>query len=94
MKDPSGRVSIPMLTQLIPGGIKPATIFVMEFDPESQWFYKRMEAPSDGVIDIRVMQHEGIAKNFLRVRSLRGQPHDAAWHEIEIKSNGEATLKM
>ena len=57
----------------------------------SEWFYKRMEAASDGVIDIRVMEREGEAKNFLRIRSLRGESHDARWHEISIKS-GEANL--
>ncbi len=58
----------------------------------SEWLYKRMEAASDGVIDVRVMEREEEAKNFLRVRSLKGQPHDSRWHEIKIKSNGEATL--
>jgi len=56
----------------------------------TDWFYKRMESASDGVIDVRVM--EGKAKNFLRIHSLRGRPHDSAWHEIEIKSNGEVIL--
>ena len=58
----------------------------------SEWLYKRMEAASDGVLDIRVMEREEEAKNLLRVRSLKGQPHDSRWHEIKIKSNGEATL--
>ena len=58
----------------------------------SDWLYKRMEAASDGVIDIRLMEREEEAKNFLRVRSLKGQPHDSRWHEIKMKSNGEATL--
>ena len=35
--DSSERVSIPLLTQLIPGGIKPGTSFLVEYDPESQW---------------------------------------------------------
>jgi len=35
---PSGnRVSIPILTGLIPDGVKPETVFLVEFDPESQW---------------------------------------------------------
>ena len=33
----SERVSIPLLAQLIPDGVKPGTIFLVEFDPESQW---------------------------------------------------------
>lgn len=58
----------------------------------SEWFYKRMEAASDGVIDIRVMEQEARAKDFLRIRSLKGQPRDSSWHEIEIKPSGEAVL--
>ncbi len=58
----------------------------------SELLYKRIEAAFDGVIDIRVMEEARTAKNFLRVRSLKGQPHDSSWHEIEIKPNGEAVL--
>jgi KaiC/GvpD/RAD55 family RecA-like ATPase len=56
-------------------------------------FYKRMEAASDGIIDLRVMERDDEAKNLIRVRSLKGQRHDARWHEIEIGENGEALLK-
>ena len=58
----------------------------------SDRLYKRMENASDGVIDIRVMERGEETKNLLRVRSLKGQPHNTRWHEIEIKSNGGATL--
>jgi len=58
----------------------------------SEWLYKRMEAACDGVIDIRVIEQEGVAKDLLRVRSLRGQPRDATWHTIEIRGKGEAVL--
>lgn len=58
----------------------------------SESFYKRMESACDGVVDIRVMERGGEAKNLLRIRSLKGQPHDAKWHEITVKSNGEAAL--
>ena len=55
-------------------------------------FYKRIEGASDGIIDLRVMERDEAAKNLLRVRSLKGQPHDSRWHVVEIKSNGEAAL--
>ena len=61
-------------------------------DIHSESFYKRLESDVDGVIDLRVMERDEEAKNVLRIRSLKGQPHDARWHEIEIKRNGEATL--
>jgi len=64
--------------------------FVRGIHTES--FYKRLESDADGVIDLRVMERDEEAKNLLRVRSLKGQPHDARWHEIQIKPNGEATL--
>lgn len=64
--------------------------FVLGIHSES--IYKRMENACDGVIDIRVMERDEEAKNLLRVRSLKGQPHDSRWHEIEIKPNGEAVL--
>lgn len=56
----------------------------------SEWLYKRMESTCDGVVDLRVMEREEETSTFLRVRSLKGQPHDSRWHEIEIRSNGEA----
>ncbi len=34
----SEKVQIPLLAHLIPAGIRPGTIFIVEFDPESQWF--------------------------------------------------------
>jgi len=58
----------------------------------SDWLYKRMESASDGVIDIRVMERGEEAKSLLRIRSLKGQPHDSRWHEIQIKPNGEVAL--
>ena len=58
----------------------------------SDWFYERIEGFSDGAVEIQLRENEEQIKNFLRVRSLKGQPHDSRWHAIEIKPNGEATL--
>lgn len=58
----------------------------------SESFYRRIEEDSDGIIDLRVIERGDEAKNFLRVRSLNGQLHDARWHEIQVKANGEAVL--
>jgi hypothetical protein len=33
-----------------------------------------------------------VTKNLLKLRSLKGQPHDNRWHEIQVKPNGEAIL--
>ena len=59
----------------------------------SEVYYKRLESALDGVIDVRVTEREGETKDLLRIRSLKGQPHDHSWHEIQIKENGEAALK-
>lgn len=55
-------------------------------------FYKRIENAVDGVIDVRVLEEQKEPKNFLRIRTLKGQRHDALWHQIEVKQNGEACL--
>jgi len=59
----------------------------------SEQFYKRLENVADGVIEVRVVDRQDEVKNLVRVTSLKGQPHDTLWHEIEIKPNGEAVLK-
>ncbi len=58
----------------------------------SESFYRRMESASDGVIEVKVMERGEEVKNLLRVRSVKGQPHDSRWHEIQVKPNGEATI--
>lgn len=58
----------------------------------SESFYKRHEEDCDGIIDLRVMERDDEVKTLLRVRSLKGQPHDARWHDIRINPNGEAVL--
>ena len=58
----------------------------------SESFYRRMESASDGVLEVRLMERGEEVKNLLRVRSVKGQPHDSRWHEIQVKPNGEATI--
>jgi KaiC/GvpD/RAD55 family RecA-like ATPase len=72
--------------------VKRITMVGLSRGIHSDWFYNRFEGFTDGVIDIQLREHEEEIKNFLRVRNLRGQPHNSKWHEIEIKENGEAVL--
>jgi KaiC/GvpD/RAD55 family RecA-like ATPase len=58
----------------------------------TEWLYNWLEAAADGIIDVHVMERGDMAKSFLRIRSLKNQPSDSRWHEIEVKSNGEAEL--
>ncbi len=55
-------------------------------------FYKRIESTYDGLIEIKLMEQESEVGSFLRLTNLRGQPHDARWHKVEIRSSGEAIL--
>ena len=58
----------------------------------SESLYRRLENICDGVIDVHVMEREDETKSYLRVQSLKGQPHDSHWREIKIQPNGEAVL--
>jgi archaellum biogenesis ATPase FlaH len=58
----------------------------------SESFYTRLENAFDGIIELRVMERDDEIKNLLRIKSLKGQPHDARWHEVRIDSRGEASI--
>jgi len=58
----------------------------------SDYFYRRAENILDGVIEVRVLERDDQAKNFLRIRGLRGKRYDGHWHEIQIRGGGEAVL--
>lgn len=72
--------------------LKRISLFAFGRGLHSESFYRRLENIYDGVIDVRVMERDNEAKSHLRLQSLKGQPHDSRWHEIEIKGNGEAVL--
>ena len=58
----------------------------------SEYFYKSLEGMFDGLVEVRALERGDEIKNALRVRNLKGQPHDSRWHEISLDSNGEARL--
>ena len=60
----------------------------------SETLYRRLENGLDGTIELRVLERNDEAQDSLRVKSLKGQPHDNRWHRIEIKQNGEAVLAV
>ena len=59
----------------------------------SDWFYRRLENAADGLVEVRVMERDDKLGTFLRVSSLKGQQHDAGWHRVEVKPNGEALVE-
>jgi KaiC/GvpD/RAD55 family RecA-like ATPase len=58
----------------------------------SEPFYARLEGAHDGLIEVRALERNDEIKNMLRIRNLKGQPHDTRWHEIKVDSRGEAKL--
>jgi KaiC/GvpD/RAD55 family RecA-like ATPase len=58
----------------------------------SDAFYRQLESLCDGIIDFKSEEKGGNIQNFLRVRMMRGQPHDSQWHRLEVLNNGEVTL--
>ncbi len=54
--------------------------------------YARLEGAFDGLVEVRVLERGDEIKNMLRIKSLKGQPHDTRWHEINVDSRGEAKL--
>jgi KaiC/GvpD/RAD55 family RecA-like ATPase len=58
----------------------------------SESFYARLEGAFDGLIEVRALEREDEIKNVLRIRNLKGQPHDTRMHEIKVDSRGEASL--
>jgi KaiC/GvpD/RAD55 family RecA-like ATPase len=55
--------------------------------------YNRLEAASDGIVDIKVEEQEGEIKNLLRIRTMRNLGFDSRWHTLKINENFEVTLE-
>jgi len=68
------------------------SIFAFSRGVHSEPFYRSLECMFDGLIEVRVVEHDNEVKNMLRIRNLKGQPHDSHWHEIRVSSTGEASL--
>jgi KaiC/GvpD/RAD55 family RecA-like ATPase len=71
---------------------KRITLLGVSRGAHTESFYKRMEGYTERIIDLHVMERGDEAKSFLRIRSLKNQPSDGRWHEITVRSNGEAIL--
>jgi KaiC/GvpD/RAD55 family RecA-like ATPase len=55
--------------------------------------YSRLEAASDGIVDIKVEELGGEIKNLLRIRTMRNIAFDSRWHILKISENFEVTLE-
>jgi len=59
----------------------------------SEGAYSRLEAASDGIVDIKVEEYEGDVRNRLRIRTMRNVGFDSRWHTLKINENFEVTLE-
>jgi len=59
----------------------------------SDWVYSRLEAASDGIVDVKVEELGGEVKNLLRIRTLRNVGCDSRWHPLVVNDNFEVSLE-
>ncbi len=58
----------------------------------SEYLYRSLEDLAKGIIDIRSEEKEGALQNLLRVRTMKGIPHDGGWHELQLQENGRVAI--
>ncbi len=73
--------------------IKLTGVFGLMKGVYSEWVYSRLEAASDGIVDIKVEEFEGEVRNLLRIRTMRNLSFDSRWHVVKINENFEVTLE-
>ena len=83
-----------VLTRGFPMGpkLKSTSIAGLMKGVHSQVAYNRLEAASDGIVDIKVEEQEGEIRNLLRIRTLRNTVFDSRWHRLKINDNFQVTL--
>jgi len=59
----------------------------------SDWVYSRLEAASDGIVDVKVEELGGEIRNLLRIRTLRNVGCDSRWHPLVVNDNFEVILE-
>lgn len=58
----------------------------------SEGFYNQYEALFDGIMEFKSDEKtNGAIEHFVRVKALRGRPHDSKWHRLEVAQNIEVT---
>jgi KaiC/GvpD/RAD55 family RecA-like ATPase len=55
--------------------------------------YNQLEAAADGVIDLKVEEVVGEARNLIRIRKMLNAPYDARWYKLKVDSNFAVTLE-
>ena len=59
----------------------------------SDWVYKQLEGAVEGVLDLRVEEVEGEARNIMRIRKMLNAPFDSRWYPLKVSEKFEVTLE-
>ncbi len=84
-----------VLSRVVPRGPTDASTIVDGFvrNFHSDWLYKALEAAYDGIIDFRLEEQGGIARDVMRIRTMRTVHFDRDWHQLRLGENFEVTLE-
>src|SRR2546430_17051313 len=58
----------------------------------SEVFYKQFESFCDGVLDFRTEEKGASIEHSMRVRLMRGKPHDTAWQRLRLLEGGKVAI--
>jgi KaiC/GvpD/RAD55 family RecA-like ATPase len=60
----------------------------------SNTFYSQYEVLCDGVIEFRGREERGQIEQYMRVRTIRGKPHDSPWRHLRLLENGGVRAEL
>ena len=58
----------------------------------SEAFYKQFESFCDGVLDFRTEERGGSIEHSMRVKFMRGKPHDTSWRRLRLVEGGRVGM--
>ncbi len=58
----------------------------------SDTLYKHFESFCDGIIDFKTEEVGGKLTHLVRVRAMRGAPHDSSWRRLRLLETGEVAI--
>ena len=84
-----------LLTRALPAATltKSTSIHGITTGVHSDWVYKQLEAAVEGVLDLKVEEVEGEARNIIRIRKMLNAPFDSRWHTLKVGDNFEVSLE-
>jgi KaiC/GvpD/RAD55 family RecA-like ATPase len=63
-------------------------------DIHTPQFYQEMKLVADGVLEVRLREHNGEIVNTIRARSMKGQNSDTRWRQILFDDRMKASLRL